>query len=276
MDLARYTVDSPRKVELASFSCDPPEGAEKEASRDATKKLGKQIEEIFDKVFFAGMNGVLIVLQGMDAAGKDGTIRHILGHTHAQSCRVASFKVPTPEELSHDFLWRCHAKTPGKGEIVVFNRSHYEDVGVVRVHGFVPDPVWRERYGQINDFEETLARNGTVILKFWLHITSEEQEERLRDREDDPDAAWKLSVGDWKERAYWDGYQEAYSEAVSKCSARHAPWVVVPANKKWFRDHVVSAAIVERLSPYLPEWESRLEKIGEAAKAELAEYRASQ
>lgn len=259
---------------LAGSPTGAPDSAVKVDVRAETQKLGERMEELFDLMFFAGTNSLLIVLQGMDAAGKDGTIRHILGFCHAQSCRVASFKVPTPPELAHDFLWRCHSQTPGKGEITIFNRSHYEDVGVVRVHNLAPEEVWRKRYGHINDFEKMLAENGTIILKVFLHVSKEEQEARLIERENDPDAAWKLSVGDWKEREHWDSYQRAYSEAIGRCCSKEAPWLVVPADKKWWRDRIVTEAIVKHLEPYEKGWRARLEEVGAKAKAELAEFRA--
>lgn len=262
--------------QLSGSPTTAPDSAVKVDVRAETQKLGERMEELFDLMFFAGTHSLLIVLQGMDAAGKDGMIRHILGFCHAQSCRVASFKVPTPPELAHDFLWRCHAQTPGKGEITIFNRSHYEDVGVVRVHNLVPEEVWRKRYGHINDFEKMLAENGTIILKVFLHVSKEEQEARLVERENDPNAAWKLSVGDWKEREHWDAYQHAYSEAIGRCCSKEAPWLVVPADKKWWRDRIVTEAIVKLLEPYEKGWRACLEEVGARAKAELAEFRAGQ
>lgn len=274
VDLKRYTVSEKQKVVLADFPTDPPDKHEKEETVAKTEKLGARMEELFDLLVFAGSNSLLIVLQGMDAAGKDGTIRHILKYSHAQTCRVASFKVPTPEELGHDFLWRCHKQTPGKGEICVFNRSHYEDVGVVRVHEIVPKTVWEPRFAMIRDFESLLAKNNTVVLKFWLNITKDEQKQRLIERENEVEDGWKLAVGDWKEREFWDGYQDAYSDAIGETGAEHAPWIVVPGNKKWFRNLVVTQAIVDALEPLAPQWEAKLKKVGDAAKLELAEYRA--
>jgi len=266
-------VDRPGKFHLRDIDPNPPKGIDKETAKAMTEPLGERLEQLLDLLFFAGERSLLIVLQGMDAAGKDGTIRHILRFSHAQSVRVASFKVPTAEELAHDFLWRIHRQTPGLGETVIFNRSHYEDVGVVRVKALAPEPVWRKRYETINAFEEGLAEGRTTILKFFLHIDKDEQEERLRDRELEPRNAWKLSVGDWKEREHWDDYQEAYSDAIGKCAAPHAPWMVIPANKKWYRDLVVTQAIVDALEPLAQSWNASLEAVGERARAELAEYR---
>jgi len=259
---------------LADIETKPPKSVDRDEVEAETGKLGERMEELFDLMYFSGQNSLLLVLQGMDAAGKDGTIRHLLRFSHAQSCRVASFKVPTPVEMAHDFLWRCHAQTPGKGEITIFNRSHYEDVGVVRVHGFVPEEVWRGRYEMINDFEKILVRSGTLVMKVFLHISNEEQEERLIERENDPNAAWKLSAGDWKEREFWDAYQDAYSDAIGECADDSAPWLVVPADKKWWRNYVVTSAIVELLEPFEQGWRDELEKIGAAAKLELAAFRA--
>ncbi len=268
-----HLVSEPGRFDLKDVGTTPPAEWDKEGAVKETEGWGERMESLLDLLYFAGQNSLLIVLQGMDAAGKDGTIRHLLRFSHAQSCRVASFKVPTEEELAHDFLWRCHAQTPRKGEIVVFNRSHYEDVGVVRVKGLVPEEVWKGRYDHINAFESLLTDSGTIILKVFLHISPEEQLERLKEREEDQDAYWKLSVGDWKERKFWDAYQEVYSDAIGKCASKEAPWVVVPADKKWWRNLVVTRAVVEALEPYEMGWRDRLESIGEAAKAELAVYR---
>jgi PPK2 family polyphosphate:nucleotide phosphotransferase len=177
--------------------------------------------------------------------------------------------VPSAEELAHDFLWRIHAHTPSRGKIGIFNRSHYEDVLVVRVHELVPKATWRKRYRQINDFERLLVETNTIVLKFFLHISRAEQEERLREREQDIEKAWKLSAGDWRERALWDNYVAAYEDAISKTSTANAPWYMIPADKKWLRNHLVLEAIVEALRPYPDQWRERLREIGEKAKAEL-------
>lgn len=271
-----HRIEKPGKFKLSDVSPNPPKGIDKEKAKALTAPLGERLEQLLDLLFFASEKSLLIVLQGMDAAGKDGTIRHLLRFSHAQSVSVASFKVPTAEELSHDFLWRVHRQTPGRGETVIFNRSHYEDVGVVRVKKLAPDSVWKKRYATINAFEEGLADGGTIVLKFFLNIDMDEQEKRLRDREADPEDAWKLSVGDWKERAYWDDYQAAYSDAIGKCAAPHAPWMVIPANKKWYRDLVVTQAIVDALEPMAEGWNASLAQVGKLAHAELAAYRTQQ
>jgi PPK2 family polyphosphate:nucleotide phosphotransferase len=230
--------------------------------------------ELFDLLFYAGKHSLLIVLQGRDTSGKDGTIRSLLSYSNAQSCRVIPFKVPTPEEVAHDFLWRVHQQTPGRGSIAIFNRSHYEDVLVARVHKLVPDPVWKRRYDHIDNFERLLLDADTILLKFYLHISRDEQEQRLLEREKETEKAWKLNVGDWKERELWDDYTRAYEDALNKCASPDAPWYVIPANHKWFRNLAVTEAVVTALQPYRKEWLAHLDRIGAAAKAELEAYRA--
>ena len=190
---------------------------------------------------------LLIVLQALDAGGKDGTIRHVMSGVNPQGCQVTSFKVPSPEEAAHDFLWRVHKAVPASGYIGIFNRSHYEDVLVVRVHRLVPKDVWSKRYDQINDFESMLAANGVKILKFFLHISKDEQKKRFLQRIDDPDRRWKISEADFEERKFWDDYIAAYEAGLTKCSTKDAPWFIIPANKKWFRNLAVSHIIAETL-----------------------------
>lgn len=192
-------------------------------------------------------HSLLICLQGRDAAGKDGTINHVLSAMNPQGCTVTGFKEPTVEELAHDFLWRYHKATPGKGHVAIFNRSHYEDVLVVRVHDLVPKDVWSKRYNHINNFEKLLYDNGTHILKFYLHIDAEEQLERFKTRIDDPDRQWKISEADYAERPFWGSYTEAFEEAFSLCSTEHAPWFIIPSNHKWFRNLAVSRIVAETL-----------------------------
>jgi PPK2 family polyphosphate:nucleotide phosphotransferase len=183
----------------------------------------------------------------MDAGGKDGTIRHVFEGVNPAGVRVASFKTPTSEELDHDYLWRIHKLVPGNGEMVIFNRSQYEDVLVVRVHNFVPSEVWSKRFDQINEFERTLAENGTTILKFYLHIDLDEQKKRLQARLDDPSKHWKFRLGDLQERKLWPDYMQAFEDVLSKTSTDYAPWYIVPANRKWFRDLVISSVLVDTL-----------------------------
>jgi PPK2 family polyphosphate:nucleotide phosphotransferase len=198
-------------------------------------------------LFAQAKHKMLVVLQAMDTGGKDGVIRRVFDGVNPLGVKVASFKKPTPEELAHDYLWRVHRHTPASGELVIFNRSHYEDVLVVRVHELAPKGRWQKRYEQITHFEKLLAEEGTTIIKFFLHISKEEQKERLQARLDDPDKRWKFAVGDLNERDLWDSYMAAFEEALSKTSTDSAPWYIVPANRRWFRDLVVSEVLVETL-----------------------------
>jgi PPK2 family polyphosphate:nucleotide phosphotransferase len=198
-------------------------------------------------MYAEGRRSLLICLQGRDAAGKDGTINHVLSAMNPQGCTVTGFKVPSKEEAAHDFLWRYHQATPAKGQVAIFNRSHYEDVLVVRVHDLVPKEVWSKRYEHINHFEQLLCDNGTHILKFYLHIDPEEQLERFKQRIDDPARHWKISDGDYAERPFWNTYTEAFEDALGKCSTKHAPWFIIPSNHKWFRNLAISRIIVETL-----------------------------
>jgi PPK2 family polyphosphate:nucleotide phosphotransferase len=207
-----------------------------------------------ERLYAEGERSLLVVLQALDAGGKDGTIKHVFRGLNPAGSKVVSFKVPSAEERSHDFLWRVHAKAPARGEVVVFNRSHYEDVLVVRVHGLVPDDVWRPRYGFINDFEANLAAAGTRIVKLFLHISKEEQAERFQARLDDPTKHWKFRTGDLAERARWDDYQAAFEEAISNTSTAAAPWYVVPADRKWYRNWAVGRILVETLQGMDPQY----------------------
>jgi PPK2 family polyphosphate:nucleotide phosphotransferase len=265
-----------KKVRLADYDADADGGMSKEEGRVKLAKLAAELGRIQEELYAAGEHSVLIILQGMDTSGKDGTIRGVLTDVNPLGCRVESFKVPTEEELAHDFLWRAHRVTPRRGMIGVFNRSHYEDVLVVRVHNLVPDKVWKARYDQINAFENILASNNTIVMKFFLHITKEEQEQRLLEREQDVSKAWKLSAGDWRERERWEDYQAAYQDALSKCSTEAAPWYIVPANRKWYRNLAVCEALVETLAGYNKSWHKALDAVAKARLAELAEMRAEQ
>lgn len=268
-------LDDARKVRLRKISPEAPHEAQREAIEAATAKMGLELAELEDLLYFAGTHSILLVLQGRDTAGKDGTIRKLLDYCNVQSVRVESFKVPTALELAHDFLWRVHARAPGRGELVIFNRSHYEDVLVPRVHALVPKAVWKTRYRAIRHFEELLASNRTIILKFFLHISKEEQEARLLEREQDREKAWKLAVGDWKEREHWDAYTDAYEDALSKCASSAAPWYVVPANAKWYRNYVVVKTVVEHLRVHKREWLQGLAELGKSRSEEIEAYRAS-
>jgi PPK2 family polyphosphate:nucleotide phosphotransferase len=261
-----------KKIRLKDFDPDENGGLEREEAEAQLAKLIEELVELQELLYAAAQTSVLIVLQGMDTSGKDGTIRLVMGPLNSQSCDVASFKVPTAEELAHDFLWRVHQQTPARGRIRIFNRSHYEDVLVVRVLKLAKKKVWKARYQQINDFERLLADNQTVILKFYLHISKDEQEQRLLDREQEREKFWKLSVGDWENRQRWDDYLAAYEDALSKCGKPHAPWFIVPANKKWFRNLAVAEVIVKALRPYKKQWLDSLEERGRTEMAKIQEF----
>ncbi len=266
-------IKSEQKIHLKDYNPDERAGLAKEAGRARAAELGMEIAELQELMFAASQHSLLIVFQAPDTGGKDGAINRALSYLHAQSCRTASFKVPTEEEAAHDFLWRIHKHTPGKGGISIFNRSHYEDVLVVRVHNYVPEETWKKRYQQINEFEATLASSNTIILKFFLHISFEEQKKRLLDREKDPIKGWKLSPNDWREREFWGDYMKAYEAAISKCSTPNAPWWIVPSNAKWFRDLAIAEAIAETLRPFRAQWTAEVERIGAEAVKELQAFR---
>jgi PPK2 family polyphosphate:nucleotide phosphotransferase len=212
-----------------------------------TQELCAKMGELQQKLFAERKRSLLICLQALDAGGKDGVIKHVIGSMNPEGCDVANFKEPTQEELAHDFLWRVEAKTPKRGDVAIFNRSHYEDVLIVRVHNLVPKDVWSRRYEDINSFERLHVENGTRILKFFLHISKEEQLRRFEQRLDDPTKRWKISESDYSEREYWDDYVRAYEDALAKCNTKDAPWFVIPADHKWFRDLAVSEIIVATL-----------------------------
>jgi PPK2 family polyphosphate:nucleotide phosphotransferase len=262
------------KVHLKDYNPDYNAGLVKDDAAGHFESYNQELGELQELMYAAGKHSVLIVLQGMDTSGKDGTIRHVMSSLNPQGCVVASFKVPTELERNHDFLWRIHQKTPERGMIGIFNRSHYEDVLVVRVHNIVPEKVWRSRYEHINHFEQLLADGDTIVLKFFLHISKEEQLERLLARENEPDKRWKLNWGDYKERNHWDEYIAAFEDALAKCSTNYAPWYIVPANRKWYRNLAVAETLVEALRPYRPEWEQALQTRGDAALKLVIEERA--
>jgi PPK2 family polyphosphate:nucleotide phosphotransferase len=264
------------KVRLADIDPSGTPHLSKEEAPDKLAELSRQLGQIHELLCAAQKNSLLIVLQGMDTSGKDGTIKRVMADVNPQGCRVESFKVPTPEELAHDFLWRVHRVAPARGTMAIFNRSHYEDVLIVRVHRLVADDVWKRRFDQINNFERLLAESGTIIIKFFLHISLEEQEERLKEREADVAKAWKLSAGDWKERERWAEYCLAYEEALTRCSTEFAPWYVIPADKKWYRDVAVAGAIVHEIKPYRDQWEETLSEMSSARLAEIRAMRQSQ
>jgi PPK2 family polyphosphate:nucleotide phosphotransferase len=247
----RFRVESGSKVRLEEVDAGYHGGHEdKESARSEVEEYVQKLHQLQYLMYAENKRSLLIVLQGMDAAGKDGTISHVLGAMNPQGCRVYGFKAPSAEELAHDYLWRIHKAAPRKGYVTVFNRSHYEDVLVVRVHKLVPKEVWGKRYDEINAFERELANEGTHILKFYLHIDKEEQLARFKERLDDSGRHWKISESDYKEREYWSQYQEAYEEAIGKCSTSYAPWYVIPSNHKWFRNLSISQILVDTLESF--------------------------
>ena len=268
--MARLVFAAPSaRVRLDAISAEPPAGMTREKAEKRFEGLGEELFRLQDAMWGAKLHAVLVVLQGRDAAGKDGAIKHVAGSLNPRGVSVISFGVPTAEELQHDFLWRVHRHAPRLGEFAIFNRSHYEDVLVVRVHELVPGKLWQARYRHIVDFERLLAGHNTIVLKYFLHITREEQKERLLERESEPRTAWKVNPNDWQERRYWRAYSEAYEEAIARTASREAPWIIVPANAKWYRNLVIAESIVEALRPHAGAWQARLETIGRQAKAAL-------
>jgi PPK2 family polyphosphate:nucleotide phosphotransferase len=240
------------RVRLSKLDPAATHGWDKDAAAPELIRQLVRLGMLQDQFWAEARRSVLIVLQGIDAAGKDGTINKVMEAFNPQGCPVTSFKVPSSEELAHDFLWRIHKATPRKGEIGIFNRSHYEDVLVVRVHDIVPKAVWSKRYDQINDFESILAANGTTVIKLFLSIDRDEQRERFQARYDDPTKRWKFSMGDLEERKHWDDYQAAFDDVLSKTSTDRAPWYVIPANRKWFRDLAVSTILADTIADLDP------------------------
>lgn len=250
--MKQYQVTSAGKCKLKAH--DPDETGEykktdqgKDKAKADTAKLIARLAGLQERLYANATRSVLIVLQGMDTSGKDGTIRNVMSGVNPQGCKVVAFKAPSKDELARDFLWRVHREAPPKGHIGIFNRSHYEDVLITRVHGWVPDAVVKRRFNQIKEFEELLHENGTVILKFFLHISKAEQKVRLEARIADPEKRWKWNSGDLEERKLWGGYMQAFEDVISATSTKHAPWYIVPANRKWYRNLVVAELVVEAL-----------------------------
>jgi PPK2 family polyphosphate:nucleotide phosphotransferase len=248
-DLAQELIVKPgSNIRLKDIDPDASPGWKNKES--AAEQLVRNLEELRSLqylLYAEAKRSLLIVLQGIDAGGKDGTIHHVMSGFNPQGARVTSFKVPAGEERQHDYLWRVHKVLPAFGEVGIFNRSHYEDVLVVRVHDLVPEPVWKKRYGHINHFEQMLVDSGTQIVKFFLYIDRDEQKRRFEERLKDPAKNWKFSIGDVEERKYWDAYAGAFEEAIEKCSTPWAPWYVIPANRKWFRNLAVSEIVISAL-----------------------------
>jgi PPK2 family polyphosphate:nucleotide phosphotransferase len=243
------------RVDLSKVDPAATYGRVKETAAEELEQGLARLTDLQDRLWAEGRRRVLVVLQGIDAAGKDGTLRHVMGAFNPQGCPVTSFKVPSPEELAHDYLWRVHRRVPGNGEIGIFNRSHYEDVLIVRVHDLVPKAVWSRRYDQINAFERLLVEEGATIVKFFLYIDRDEQRRRFQARLDDPDKRWKFRLGDLEERKRWDDYIAAFEDVLSRCSPDDAPWYIIPANRKWFRNLAVAdilADTIDELNPRYP------------------------
>jgi len=235
------------KVNLSRVDPGDTHGHDKDSAAVTLQASHDRLESLQERLWAGKGGSLLIVLQGIDTAGKDGTLRHVMTAFNPQGCSVTGFGVPTEEELAHDYLWRIHRHAPARGTISIFNRSHYEDVLVVRVHDLVRPKVWRKRYDQINAFEAHLAANGTTILKLFLWISPEEQRERLQARIDTPDKRWKFNRGDIDERKHWDGYRRAYEAALSRCSTDAAPWYVIPSDLKWFRNLAVAEILADTM-----------------------------
>jgi PPK2 family polyphosphate:nucleotide phosphotransferase len=251
----RFRVDPGTRVKLAGQ--DPDDTGKLESKADAADRLDadcRELRKLQERLWAEHQRSLLVVLQALDAAGKDGTVEHVFQAVNPQGVNVHSFKVPTAEEHAHDFLWREHRVAPAAGEIGIFNRSYYEAVLVERVHELVPKKVWSRRYERINEFEKMLVQSGTVILKFFLHISADEQLRRFRDRLDDPVKQWKISEDDYRERKHWDDYVEAYEDLLERCSTDEAPWYIIPANHKWFRDVAVGRIIVDTLDDMNPRY----------------------
>jgi PPK2 family polyphosphate:nucleotide phosphotransferase len=250
----KYLVNPGSKVSLKDWGTADDGGLKKEEAVAELEALKLKLNDLQQLLYATRKKALLIVLQGMDTSGKDGVIKNVIEALNPQGCQITSFKVPTPEELAHDFLWRIHKATPPLGMVGIFNRSQYEDVLMVRVEELVPQSVWRRRYEAINQFEEILSEAGVIVCKFFLHISKDEQRQRLQDRLEDPHAHWKFHMGDLKARAKWDQYMEAYEDALSKCSTAHAPWYIIPADRKWHRNLIISRILVETLEKLDMRW----------------------
>ena len=268
-----FVLDGRKKVRLDKFDPGHTAGLDKEGAQPKIEAFGAELSELTNLLAYAGQHSMLVVVQGRDASGKDGAVRKILEFANVLNSVVCPFTAPSSEELAHDFLWRIHKMTPKKGQLALFNRSHYEDVIATRVHDLVPEEVWKGRYEHINRFEQLLADSGTIVLKFYLHISKKEQIQRLFDREEDPRTAWKLNVGDWRELPYWDQTARAYQDALERCASPELPWHLVPADKKWFRNLAILKRMVLTLRPYRDRWHDQLKKVRTSALKEIREIR---
>lgn len=260
-----FTFKPGKKIELSDLETRHVEGDwDKESAYEQIAKNTEHSRDLAYRLYAENKRALLLVLQGMDTAGKDGTIRTVMTGINPQSCQITPFKQPSSEELDHDFLWRIHRAVPRRGNIGIFNRSQYEDVLVVRVHDLVPEKEWKGRYDRINDFEQLLVEGGVTIVKCFLHVSKEEQRERLQARLDNHDKRWKFSKADLSERKLWPDYQEAYEAALNKCNTEHAPWHVIPSDRKWYRNLIVSELLrdtLEKMDPQIPACEDGLDGI---------------
>ena len=273
-DFARYRVEPGEPVDLEAEPTDATDGYTADEAREELANLTDRIADLQARLYAEERRSLLVVLQGIDAAGKDSTVAHVFRGTNPQGCRVYSYKEPTPDEFAHDFLWRYHRDTPARGMIHVFNRSHYEDVLVVRVKELIEEARWSSRYESINDFERMLVREGTIVLKFFLHISKECQLERFQERLERPDKHYKFSSNDVRERRRWDDYQQAYEDMLRHTSTERAPWYVVPSDHKWFRNLVVArtvAGTLDTMDPVWPEPEEDLEAFAAEELDQLSE-----
>jgi PPK2 family polyphosphate:nucleotide phosphotransferase len=252
------------RLDLGSFDCGASHGWDKAAAPTELDRQRDRLTDLQDRLWAEARHPILIILQGIDTAGKGGTIEHVMAAFNPQGCRVVSFKVPTAIEAAHDYLWRVHRQTPARGEVVIFDRSHYEEVLIVRVHELVPATVWGRRFRHINDWERTLAEEGTTILKFFLAIDRDEQRERLQARFDDTSKRWKFRLGDLEERERWADYQAAFEDAISRTSTEWAPWYVVPSNRKWFRNLAVATIVADTIDDLAPAYPPAPEELPES------------
>jgi len=260
-----YRVEPGRRILLDNIDPDGRDGLlDKQEAEPLIQHYAERLRDLQYRLYAESGRSLLICLQALDAGGKDGTIRHVLGYMNPQGCRVQAFKQPTPEEQSHDFLWRAHRAVPARGEVVIFNRSYYEDVLVTRVHGMIDKKTCRQRFRAIKQFEKHLADHGTHILKFYLHISKQEQLQRLQRRLDDPNRWWKVTESDFLERKYWQDYQHAFEDVFFHCNSKKSPWFIIPSNYKWYRNLIVSRIVVEYLDSMdlqLPEPSADIEAI---------------
>ncbi len=260
----RLRIKPGSRVDLSEWDPQDDLGHDRDSAAAVVSRDLARLEDLQERLYAEAKQSLLVVLQGIDAAGKDGTVKHVMTGFNPAGVNVTSFKAPAGAEVAHDYLWRVHQRAPGKGEIAIFNRSHYEEVLVVRVHNFVPEPVWRRRYDQINAWEKLLAAEGTTIVKFFLWISPEEQLQRFQDRIDDPTKRWKFKAADLEERKLWKDYQAAFEDALSRCSTDWAPWYVIPSNRKWFRNLAVAsilADVLDEMNPQFPPGEPGIEKL---------------